>query len=189
MFGLYNRLLSRYPILTQSVQTAILFGTGDVIAQQAVEQKGLSNHDFDRTVRMIGFGGVVAGPVLSTWYRFLEKNVKGSTPFRALATKVAIDQCLFAPLFIGVFFCAQGLFEGKSVDEIRSKLQTNYGTAVISNYKLWPAVQFANFYLIPLNHRLMVTNVVALGWNAYLSLVNQRSVSGTSPTEVISPAT
>ncbi|KAG0168658.1 Protein required for ethanol metabolism [Apophysomyces sp. BC1034] len=124
---------------------------------------------------MAAFGGIVAGPVLSNWYRFLELNVKASTPFKTLAAKVAIDQCAFAPVFIGVFFSAQGLFEGKSVNEIKDKLQVGYTTALISNYKLWPAVQFFNFNFTPLNYRLMVSNLVALGWNAYLSTVNQKS--------------
>ncbi|KAL0080409.1 integral membrane protein mpv17 pmp22 family [Phycomyces blakesleeanus] len=175
MLALYNRALTKRPILVQSISTALLFGAGDVIAQQIVEKKGFEQHDLNRTARMTVFGGVVAGPILSTWYRFVELNVKASTPLRGLITKVAIDQCLFAPAFIGVFFSAQGLFEGKSVEEIKHKLQTGYPTAVISNYKLWPAVQFFNFYFIPLNHRLMVTNLVALGWNAYLSTINQRS--------------
>ncbi|ORX47981.1 hypothetical protein DM01DRAFT_265966, partial [Hesseltinella vesiculosa] len=40
---------------------------------------------------------------------------------------------------------------------------------------LWPAVQLANFYFVPLQHRLLITNIVALGWNSYLLWVNQRS--------------
>ncbi|KAF7732139.1 Protein required for ethanol metabolism [Apophysomyces ossiformis] len=169
MFVWYNRVLSRRPILVQSITT------GDVIAQQLAEKKGWQEHDMGRTLRMAGFGGVVAGPVLSTWYRFLELNIKASTPFKTLAAKVAMDQCIFAPVFIGTFFSVQGLFEGKSVNEIRSKLENGYTTALMSNYKLWPAVQFFNFYFTPLNYRLMVSNLVSLGWNAYLSLVNQKS--------------
>ena len=37
-----------------------------------------------------------------------------------------------------------------------------------------------NFYFTPLNYRLMVSNVVSLGWNAYLSLVNQSSSAAVS---------
>lgn len=88
-----------------------------MIAQQAIEKKGFESHEWSRTIRMSGFGGFVAGPVLSTWYRFAELNIKGSTPLAgtlilfticnqltcfilALVKKVAADQLLFAPTFI-----------------------------------------------------------------------------------------
>ncbi|CDS04063.1 hypothetical protein LRAMOSA07018 [Lichtheimia ramosa] len=177
MWKLYNKLLTRQPILVQSITTAFLFATGDVVAQQYVERKGIKNHDVVRTMRMTAFGGCFAGPVLGNWYRFLELNVKGSTPIQALVKKVAMDQFLCAPVFIGIFFSAQGLLEGKSVNEIKEKLQQGYTTAVLANYKLWPAVQLVNFYVVPLYYRLAVTNLVSIGWNAYLSNVNQRSSS------------
>uniref|UniRef100_A0A8C3IB97 Mitochondrial inner membrane protein Mpv17 n=1 Tax=Chrysemys picta bellii TaxID=8478 RepID=A0A8C3IB97_CHRPI len=41
--------------------------------------------------------------------------------------------------------------------------------ALSSLFQLWPAVQIANFYFIPLNHRLAVVQVVAVVWNSYLS--------------------
>ncbi|ORX47969.1 Mpv17/PMP22 family protein [Hesseltinella vesiculosa] len=171
----YTRALLKYPILTQSITTAGLFGAGDVIAQQAVEQKGWDRHDTTRTVRMTGFGGCAAGPLLSNWYRFLELNIRRSTPLRTLAARVGLDQLVFAPCFIAFFFAAQGTLEGKTVNEIKVKLEHGYSSALFNNYKLWPAVQFANFYFVPLQHRLLVTNIVALGWNSYLSWVNQRS--------------
>lgn len=175
MFAAYHRALTKRPILVQSLSTAVLFGAGDVIAQQIVEKQGWEKHDLQRTLRMTTFGGVFAGPTLSTWYRFVDKKVKTTNKFQGLATKVALDQFIFAPFFIAAFFTGQGLFEGKSLSEIKDKLTTGYTTALIGNYKIWPAVQVVNFYFTPLNYRLMVTNVVALGWNAYLSTVNQRS--------------
>lgn len=43
--------------MTQAVTTAVLFATGDVIAQQAVEKKGLDKHELARTGRMFAYGG------------------------------------------------------------------------------------------------------------------------------------
>ena len=45
----------------------------------------------------------------------------------------------------------------------------------MANYKLWPAVQFVNFYLIPLNYQLLFLNVIAIGWTAFLSNANQKA--------------
>ncbi|KAI8362832.1 hypothetical protein BD560DRAFT_455524 [Blakeslea trispora] len=169
MFTLYHRVLTKRPILVQSLST------GDVIAQQLVEKQGWEKHDLKRTARMTVFGGIFAGPVLSQWYRLVERKVTLKQPAQALVVKVALDQLCFSPFFIAAFFTGQGLFEGKSLNEIKEKLASGYTTALIGNYKIWPAVQIFNFYFTPLNYRLMVTNVVALGWNAYLSTVNHRS--------------
>ncbi|TKS75394.1 Protein Mpv17 [Collichthys lucidus] len=49
------------------------------------------------------------------------------------------------------------------------KAKLDYTDALISNYYLWPTVQIANFYFIPLHHRLAVVQVVAVGWNSYLT--------------------
>ena len=53
----YQRKLASRPILTQSITTAILFATGDVMAQQLVEKKGFQNHQLARTGRMALYGG------------------------------------------------------------------------------------------------------------------------------------
>lgn len=148
MFAAYHRVLSKRPILVQCVSTAALFGTGDVIAQQTVEKRGWNNHDLVRTLRMSTFGGIFAGPILSYWYRFIDKTITHKVPSRALLYKVACDQFLFAPFFIGAFFTGQGLFEGKSVNEIKEKLSNGYTTALAGNYKIWPAVQLINFFLL-----------------------------------------
>jgi protein Mpv17 len=44
-------------MLTQSITTAILFATGDAMAQQIVEKRGLKNHELARTGRMAFYGG------------------------------------------------------------------------------------------------------------------------------------
>lgn len=50
------KLASR-PLLTQSITTAVLFATGDTMAQQLVERKGFERHDIARTGRMALYGG------------------------------------------------------------------------------------------------------------------------------------
>lgn len=52
----YKNSLERRPILVQSVQTAFLMGTGDVIAQTIIEKKDLTNYAWIRTVQFAGIG-------------------------------------------------------------------------------------------------------------------------------------
>lgn len=39
------------------INSQVLFGSGDVLAQQAVDRRGLQKHDFGRTGRMALYGG------------------------------------------------------------------------------------------------------------------------------------
>lgn len=45
----------------------------------------------------------------------------------------------------------------------KDKLQASYWTALEKNWMLWPAVQAVNFRFVPLEHRVLVVNVVSLG--------------------------
>ncbi|BFZ53043.1 Protein required for ethanol metabolism [Savitreella phatthalungensis] len=172
----YQAQLARSPIATQLISTGILFGAGDVLAQQAVERKGLQ-HDLLRTGRMTFFGTAIAGPILVGWYRVLDRHVNLSSPTKTLLARVAADQLAFAPVNIAVFFSAQGVLEGKSPSEISNKLSTAWAPTLVANWKLWPAVQLVNFKFVPLEHRLLVVNLVALGWNCVLSAINAGNVA------------
>lgn len=95
-------------------------------------------------------GFAMAGPVMVRWLRILDKFVHLSTPNRTLLARVALDQGLFAPVNLAYFFTAQGLLEGKDLGEVGGKLQGAYGTALVANWKVWPAVQLLNFKFVPL---------------------------------------
>jgi hypothetical protein len=53
----YQMKLAARPVLTQSVTSAVLFATGDAMAQQLVEKKGIQGHELARTGRMAFYGG------------------------------------------------------------------------------------------------------------------------------------
>jgi len=174
MLRWYNAKLAARPLLTQAVTTAALFAIGDVTAQQLVEKKGLKNHEWVRTVRMFGYGGVVFGPCAATWFRILATRVTLPSKNGTILARVAADQLLFAPTFVGIFLGSMAVLEGS---DPRDKLSRAYWPALTSNWMLWPAVQMVNFKFVPLQHRLMFVNVVAIGWNCYLSWLNSQSGS------------
>jgi len=151
----------------------VLVGAGDVIAQQAVEKKGKS-HDVMRTAKMTVMGLCVLGPGLRTWYLILDRVVKGAGTSAAVK-KMLMDQTLWAPSFLAMFFCLVGAMNGKEVEEIKDKFRSDYIDAMKINYMIWPAVQIVNFKFVPMQHRVIVVNIVALFWNTYLAYTSHKA--------------
>ncbi|KAI0203531.1 hypothetical protein F4808DRAFT_457804 [Astrocystis sublimbata] len=171
MFRLYQRSLTTRPLLTQSLTTAVLFAVGDITAQQVVEKKGWQKHELARTGRMFAYGGAVFGPAATTWFKILSQKVVLRNKNAEILARVACDQLIFAPTFIGIFLSTMAVLEGGSPKE---KLDKSYWPALSTNWMVWPFVQMANFKFVPLHHRVLAVNVVSIGWNCYLSMVNSK---------------
>ncbi|KAF2664115.1 hypothetical protein BT63DRAFT_429652 [Microthyrium microscopicum] len=198
MLRWYQSVLKRRPLLTQSLTTAILFGTGDIAAQQLVESTGPSNHAYSRTARMALYGGTIFGPAATTWYRFLQARVNLSSKATTVAARVGLDQLVFTPINLTCFLSSMAVMEGwksstgvggggvngssvSAGERVREKMGSTFGQAFGKNLLIWPWVQIANFSVVPLEHRVLLVNVVALGWNCYLSYLN--SGGGKTKTE------
>ncbi|XP_062065123.1 protein Mpv17 isoform X1 [Lepus europaeus] len=172
----YQRALAAHPWKVQVLTAGSLMGLGDIISQQLVEKRGLREHQTGRTLTMasLGCGFVLPcradsqGPVVGGWYKVLDRLLPGGTKVDALK-KMLLDQGCFAPCFLGCFLPLVGTLNGLSAQDNWAKLQRDYLDALITNYYLWPAVQLANFYLVPLHYRLAVVQSVAVIWNSYLS--------------------
>jgi protein Mpv17 len=174
------------------------------MAQQGVERRGLKNHELARTGRMALYGGGISqthpslphlqtnpsllssyltylpplaaifGPGATIWYSFLQRHIiirNSPSSTATIVTRVAMDQFIFTPTNMLVFLSSMAWMEGTS---IKKKLESTYKTAIVKNWYVWPWVQLVNFKLVPLEHRVLVVNVVALGWNCYLSWLNSQ---------------
>ena len=174
-------------MLTQSVTTAVLFATGDIMAQQAVEKKGVAKHDFPRTGRMILYGGgmfsprtsrsplltqskAIFGPAATAWFRVLQTKVKFQNKKLEIGARVAVDQLVFAPTNLFVFLSTMSILEGVSP---REKLARTYSTALQGNWMVWPFVQVVNFSYVPVDYRVLFVNGLSIFWNCYLSYVSK----------------
>lgn len=81
---------------------------------------------------------VIFGPAATTWFGILQRHVVLKNANATILARVAVDQGLFAPTFVGVFLSSMAILEGSSPQE---KLKSTYSTALTSNYMLWPFVQ------------------------------------------------
>ncbi|KAF8848770.1 sym-1 [Acephala macrosclerotiorum] len=171
MLRWYQMKLASRPILTQSITTAVLFATGDTMAQQLVEKRGLANHDIARSGRMALYGGAVFGPAATTWFKFLQNKVVLRNKNAEILARVAADQTIFASTNLFCFLSSMAIMEGTSP---KDKLEKSYWTALQSNWMIWPFIQVVNFKFVPLHHRVLLVNVISLGWNCYLSWINSQ---------------
>ncbi|MCL4124989.1 UNVERIFIED_CONTAM: hypothetical protein GTU68_005128 [Idotea baltica] len=168
------RAIQRYPILIQSFQAGTLMGSGDVISQIFIERKQVQNFDWIRPIRFFGIGFVVVAPTLRVWYSFLDKKF-GSKSKLGVLKKVAVDQLVFAPCFLGLFLTVVGVTQKKTVQEIQTQIKNDYKDIILTNWTVWPAVQVCNFSFVPLQHQVLVVQIFALLWNTYMAWKTNRT--------------
>lgn len=70
---------------------------------------------------------------------------------------------------MAIFLSTMAYLEG---EDPKKRLEQKYVPGLKANWMLWPAVQAFNFTVVPLHHRVLVVNVVSLGWNCFLSYLN-----------------
>lgn len=179
----YNSALATHPLLTKVATGTCIYASGDVTMQRLEARSASSGAgasprtpwrwDAARTARMCAYGGLWLSPFLHNWYRVLDKMVIG-TGLRALAPKLALDQTLAAGANMVMFFTITKTLEGQTPAQVRDTLRDRLWPTMLSLWCVWPAVQLVNFTLVPLHRRVLVVNLVGVGWSTYLSYVGNR---------------
>ena len=95
----------------------------------------------------------------------------------SLATKVVVNQIVFTPVFNSYFFGMQSLLSGDGFANAWERIKRTVPTSFVNSCKLWPAVTAFNFtYIVP-QYRALFAGVVAVGWQSYLSWLNQKAAN------------
>eukprot|EP01018_Ginkgo_biloba_P037738 Gb_27364 [translate_table: standard] len=175
----YLMLLEKSPVTTKAVTSALLTFFGDLFCQLVIEKS--SKVDMKRIFMFTLLGLILVGPTLHFWYLSLSKLISGSGASRA-GMRLFLDQFLFSPLFIGVFFCSLLTLEGRP-SEILPKLSQDWPASVVANWKLWIPFQFLNFLVVPQQLQVLAANLIALAWNVYLSFASHRTVAPTKSSD------
>lgn len=106
---------------------------------------------------------------------FLHSHFNFASRGLSITTKVIVSQAVFTPVFNTYFFSAQSLLAGASLPETFDRLVVAVPTSFINSCKLWPAVTALLFAYVDPRFRSVVSGVVAVGWQSYLSWLNQRA--------------
>ncbi|KAI5780309.1 hypothetical protein DFH27DRAFT_340001 [Peziza echinospora] len=174
IFHAYGRAQNKRPYTTQLATSIAIYLLGDINAQLLFGDKD-AGYDGVRTLRMVTIGSILSAPSYC-WYLYLSGlfQPRFSKPV-AVALRVLINQLCFTPVFLTAFFSLQSFFTGATKEETAERLQQTLPAAYKNSCQLWPAVTAMNFYWVKMEYRSVVSGVIAIGWNAYLSYLNQRA--------------
>ncbi|KAI8939572.1 hypothetical protein NX059_003336 [Plenodomus lindquistii] len=200
-FRAYGRVQQRKPYMTQFISSLVIYFVGDLVAQgiagdaavpvegnvvvgegsSDADEKGWvqqwsDNRDWSRTGRAIIIGGLSSIPSYK-WFLWLGNNFNYGSKILSLSTKVVVNQALFTPLFNSYFFGMQSLLSGASLSDCAERIKNTVPTSWINSCKLWPIVTAFSFTYIPIQYRSIFGGVIAIGWQTYLSLLNQRAAA------------
>jgi len=95
--------------------------------------------------------------------------INSPIPSHKALTMMVVDQTVFAPMFLPVYFTSLNLLKGTPTDQIFSELKLFWWPTLVANWKVWPMVSFLNFMVIPLQYRVIFVNTIGLFWNTFLA--------------------
>ncbi|KAJ5664459.1 hypothetical protein N7507_005190 [Penicillium longicatenatum] len=133
-----------------------------------------SSYDPWRTVRHLIVGAGSSIPSYN-WFWFLHNNFNFSSKLLSILTKVTVQQIVFTPVFNTYFFSVHSLLAGATFEETWERLKKALPVSISNSVKLWPAVTAFSFMYVPPEFRNVFSGVIAVGWQTYLSWLNQKA--------------
>ena len=112
-------LFGKYLLVTNVCISTGLSAVGDTLQQQydiITGEDPNKKWDCTRTINM-SVSGATIGVVCHYWYHFLDRRLPGRT-IKIVMKKLLVDQILFSPFLIVVFFGTVGLLENSRYSQI-----------------------------------------------------------------------
>ncbi|XP_078612091.1 mpv17-like protein [Branchiostoma floridae x Branchiostoma japonicum] len=180
MISHLRNVLRKSPYLTSVGLYTILYTGADVSNQlwtfhfdkKVTHEHSAFSLDLGRTARMGVIGFVCLGNFNYRWIPFLERMFPGATVRKTLA-KVLVDQVIAAPLLITAFYAGLRVLERKPdvFAVVREKFVDTYKTGLM----FWPAAQTINFYLLPVQYRVIFLGVCSFTWANIMCIMKARA--------------
>jgi len=204
----YKAALKTTPIITKSITSAIIMILSDTITQRVemtltgrttapvapnlkislLFYKGEGapktfEHDWVRTLHTAITGLAYSGPVAHFWYQNLEKIVTVKHRLLGLLLRSLLDAIIFSPFTIAGYFTVRTILEGTGIESLKEKLRTKWLRALFGAWQFWPMINLFMFALVPLQFRVLYSNIMSLLWTGYLTFMNQSRANHTTTTE------
>ena len=170
---MFTRTESRSPILIQSSIAFMIGGAGDGLMQFV---DGNEEYDFARSFRLAAFRGLMFAPAYSLWLRHLGRRVTSERcggKMKAVATKVFLDQTVWAVPSLATGFVLLSLMEGNALEKSVRRSREVIWPCIKMNWAVWPAVQLVTFSVVPAHLRIPFVSLVQVVWGAVISNLNE----------------
>lgn len=184
-FRAYDRVQRARPYTTQLLSSVVIYFLGDLSAQTLNPAKPTvstdpadipsSGYSSLRSLRAVTIGALFSIPSYR-WFLLVSSlfNYPGR-PLLSLAAKVALQQLAFAPFFNTYFFGMQSLLAGDGLDGAVARVVHAVPQSWVASCKFWPVVTAGIFAFVRPQHRSVFAGLVAIGWQTYLGILNQRA--------------
>jgi peroxisomal membrane protein 2 len=181
----YNQCLNRRPVVTKSLTAGVIVSLGDIVGQcmelaasSPSSSESTSNFplafDVVRLARFCSMGMFLQAPVTHYYYLALDRHLPPTpnSPWTLTTfVKLFIDQTTYAPAFLFAVFLYLGILEGDPWNVIWTKLQSEYFSTMVANWKLWIPATLLNMAYVPPQFRVLYCNVIFFGWSIFLSII------------------
>lgn len=175
----FSNLLKKYLhfLKNKPAQTKILTGgfivcSGDIVAQQIIEEKyDFKKHDFQRSFRLFLVGVLLIAPFNYTW---LDKVLPKVTAFTPKSTKnsilkVLLDQSIAAPIACSLYIAGNAV---TNKQDPKKNVEEKLFSTVQYFWMLWCPIQFINFRFVPQMFNMPVVQVTNFLWTSFLSYLD-----------------
>ena len=131
--------------------------------------------DWSRTKHIAGFAFFIFGPLATRWYLGLHRMLPQTTT-SSLFGRVLLDQLLWTPAILTIFFCSTALMRygpsAEGVEECRYRVTEVVPGTLWINWAVWFPIQLLNFYFVPRDRWIYVINACSVPWTGYLAYRN-----------------
>nr|ADD38635.1 Mpv17-like protein [Lepeophtheirus salmonis] len=166
--------LNKYRYFLKSVATySVLYPSANFVQQKYFRKTG--EVDLAETKRFWIYGTFASAPLVYGWQSILNAYFPLVTrPYVIL--KVCLDQFVFAPVVIFLFYVGINALESKSAAEIKEELIEKYRMTYMSGMFYWSFVQAFNFRFVEFRYRTIYTSVMSFFWTIGLSYMKSLSL-------------
>lgn len=172
-----NSLFTKHLLATNIISSGVLMSIGDFLSQtvekrehsRAIDDgsRKVSGFDWERNAKMFVVGAV-QGPLHHYFYGWLDRTYIGAT-LKTTTIKILYDQFIMSPVCIAAFFYSAGWMYYQSNEQITKEIKSKFVTVYITDWMVWPATQFINFYYLHPKYRVIYVNFITMLYNVFLS--------------------
>ncbi|KAE8143343.1 hypothetical protein BDV38DRAFT_277370 [Aspergillus pseudotamarii] len=207
----YSRIQERRPYATQFWSSIVVYLCGDLSAQvlfpsdsKSAKETARGNSESSSKTESEDNDSATSGGGYDPWrtlrhltvgagssipsFMFLHHHFNFASKFLSILTKVCVQQAVFTPVFNTYFFSVHSLLSGATFEETWERLKKALPVSITNSAKLWPAVTAFSFMYVPPQFRNIFSGVIAVGWQTYLSWLNQKAAREVEANELAEAA-